>query len=222
MLFQQLEIHQNVQQHFGAANGSLYFACDLLRGASLANGAEYVEFQGRQNGAAGHKAADHVVDVIRQHAGCILALQHGEILVAMVEDLALHLGVGNSLQASDLLSRLQMRRYDPRHVVRGQLRIPGALGINDHHRSAVANSQTAATRDLDIVAQSLAAKFAMQGVENAERACCGAAGNSFSFFLCADENMMTKRFHGDLQSQLPVVSCQLLDYYSLSSGQRSR
>src|ERR1019366_10056861 len=101
-------------------------------------------------------------------------------------------------------------------------RIPGALGINDHHRSAVANSQTAATRNLDIVAQSLAAELAMQGVENAERACRGAAGNSFSFFLCADEEMVTKRFHGNLQSQLPVASCQLLDYHSLSSGQRSR
>jgi hypothetical protein len=68
----------------------------------------------------------------------------------------------------------------------------------------------------------LAAELAMQGVENAERACRGAAGNSFSFFLCADEEMVTKRFHGDLQSQLPAVSCQLLDYHSLSSGQRSR
>src|SRR5664280_2058634 len=176
VFFQQLKTYQNVQQHFDSANRSLNLGRNLLSGASLADGGEYVELQGRQNGATRHKAADHIV-----------------------EDIALHAGVGDSLQARDLLSGLQVRRYDFGHIVRRQFRVPGALGINDHHRTAVTNPQTAAARDLDVVGESLAAKLAMQGVKNLERTCRRAAGNSFSFFLCANENVMTKRLHGDLQ-----------------------
>src|SRR5579862_8079877 len=92
-----------------------------------------------------------------------------------------------------------MRVDNLAYLCRAELGVPGAFGVDDHHRAAVAEAEAAAAGNLHVVSESGCAKLAMQRVENAKGPCRRTAGDAFRFFLGANECVITKRWQGNLQ-----------------------
>src|SRR5208283_6133558 len=109
-LLQQLEANQGVEQALRSAYGSLNLGCDLLRRSSLADSGKHIQLQRGQHGAARHESADEFAYVVGQNARSIFRLQHRKVLIAMIEDLGLHLRRIVALQVRDLLASLEVRR----------------------------------------------------------------------------------------------------------------
>jgi hypothetical protein len=90
----------------------------------------------------------------------------------------------------------EMRLHDLRHVGRPDAGLPGALGIDNHVRTVLAEAERTADRDLDFVVQATGGDFPAQRFDDLGRSMTGTARHSFGLLLIADKHVKTKRFHG--------------------------
>lgn len=87
---------------------------------------------------------------------------------------------------------------DLRNILHFDFAIPDAFGIDDHNWPVIAQAKATACAHLNFVIETLRTQFTLQSLNHAPRPVAGTAGNSFGFFLCADEDVVAKRLHGCL------------------------
>src|ERR1019366_3823262 len=85
---------------------------------------------------------------------------------------------------------------DFRNILFSYSPIPDSLGISDHDRPVLAHAEATAGSHVNLFVQPLGIKFALQSLQNPQRAMIRARRNSFGLTLCADEYVLMKRLHG--------------------------
>ena len=95
-----------------------------------------------------------------------------------------------------------MHAHDFSHIRRLHAPIPHPLGIDDHHRTFIAQSHAATGCELHIVIQAARLRLAIKSVQHCERTTRGTRDDSLWLLLRANEKMKTKWLHRNLRPDI--------------------
>jgi hypothetical protein len=148
-----LETGDSVQQHFGGARIRLQPAGDGLRRSAVPHGGEQIQFERGQHDAARPVAPNEIVEILRQNSHLLAGALCRSDVFTVFERLSLHRSRVGPLQAGHHFAGPQMRGDNLGHIFGRHPAIPNPIGINDDHRSVIAQPEAAARSDLNLILQ---------------------------------------------------------------------
>ncbi len=139
---------------------------DLFSIGPVPDGGKDIEFKRSKNTTAGHEAADHFIQTVGECSRFLAGSHRLTEMFAMLDRHGLHRRGIVPDETIEGFAFAQMLADDFRCVGRLHAPVPCPFRVDNHHRAFIAQSHTAAGRELHIVVEAACPNLAFQRGEN--------------------------------------------------------